>query len=144
MAAAAQELQHHLAGGGCSRAPPGQRALQPEQPVEPVAVGGIENGLRHHVLQYLLVLQQEDPVVEQQRPAEILEVDGVRSFLATIRQDPYVLGVVDSVLAVAAESRFYDTAGKAVGVERSDDNTSELQSLMRISYAVLCLKKKTT
>src|SRR3546814_3747928 len=101
--AAAQELQHHLAGGGFSRAPPGQRALQPEQPVEPVAVGGIENGLRHHVLQYLLVLQQEDPVVEQQRQAEILEVDGVRSFLATIRQDPYVLGVVDSVLAVEAE-----------------------------------------
>src|SRR3546814_2577152 len=27
---------------------------------------------------------------------------------------------------------------------RSDEQTSELQSLMRISYAVLCLKKKTT
>src|SRR3546814_6248430 len=29
-------------------------------------------------------------------------------------------------------------------VERSEEHTSELQSLMRISYAVLCLKKKTT
>src|SRR3546814_5156728 len=29
------------------------------------------------------------------------------------------------------------------GVERSEEHTSELQSLMRISYAVLCLKKKT-
>src|SRR3546814_6488602 len=28
--------------------------------------------------------------------------------------------------------------------ERSDEPTSELQSLMRISYAVFCLKKKTT
>src|SRR3546814_11392170 len=28
--------------------------------------------------------------------------------------------------------------------ERSEEHTSELQSLMRISYAVLCLKKKTT
>src|SRR3546814_8561279 len=28
--------------------------------------------------------------------------------------------------------------------ERSDEQTSELQSLMRISYAVLCMKKKTT
>src|SRR3546814_10557217 len=28
------------------------------------------------------------------------------------------------------------------GVERSDEHTSELQSLMRISYAVFCLKKK--
>src|SRR3546814_6280608 len=30
-----------------------------------------------------------------------------------------------------------------VGVERSEEHTSELQSLMRISYAVFCLKKKT-
>src|SRR3546814_8919714 len=29
-------------------------------------------------------------------------------------------------------------------MERSEEHTSELQSLMRISYAVLCLKKKTT
>src|SRR3546814_6674287 len=28
--------------------------------------------------------------------------------------------------------------------ERSEEHTSELQSLMRISYAVFCLKKKTT
>src|SRR3546814_6527403 len=33
---------------------------------------------------------------------------------------------------------------RAVGilVERSEEHTSELQSLMRISYAVFCLKKK--
>src|SRR3546814_10086933 len=29
-----------------------------------------------------------------------------------------------------------------VGVSRSEEHTSELQSLMRISYAVFCLKKK--
>src|SRR3546814_8057686 len=29
-------------------------------------------------------------------------------------------------------------------VERSEEHTSELQSLMRISYAVFCLKKKKT
>src|SRR3546814_15262437 len=29
-------------------------------------------------------------------------------------------------------------------VERSEEHTSELQSLMRISYAVFCLKKKST
>src|SRR3546814_3875319 len=29
------------------------------------------------------------------------------------------------------------------GVARSEEHTSELQSLMRISYAVFCLKKKT-
>src|SRR3546814_2877794 len=29
-------------------------------------------------------------------------------------------------------------------IDRSEEHTSELQSLMRISYAVFCLKKKTT
>src|SRR3546814_4526274 len=31
---------------------------------------------------------------------------------------------------------------KHIKVERSEEHTSELQSLMRISYAVFCLKKK--
>src|SRR3546814_1388939 len=31
-----------------------------------------------------------------------------------------------------------------VPVERSEEHTSELQSIMRLSYAVFCLKKKTT
>src|SRR3546814_1247452 len=31
-----------------------------------------------------------------------------------------------------------------VAPSRSEEHTSELQSLMRISYAVFCLKKKTT
>src|SRR3546814_4872662 len=32
---------------------------------------------------------------------------------------------------------------QASGSRRSEEHTSELQSLMRISYAVFCLKKKT-
>src|SRR3546814_10128433 len=32
--------------------------------------------------------------------------------------------------------------GRAGGTRRAEENTSELQSLMRISYAVFCLKKK--
>src|SRR3546814_8914347 len=31
----------------------------------------------------------------------------------------------------------------AAAMQRSEEHTSELQSLMRISYAVFCLKKKT-
>src|SRR3546814_8221971 len=43
---------------------------------------------------------------------------------------------------VAAEIR--DEFGtQAIGISRSEEHTSELQSLMRISYAVFCLKKKT-
>src|SRR3546814_4595434 len=34
------------------------------------------------------------------------------------------------------------TARSAVRSRRSEEHTSELQSLMRISYAVFCLKKK--
>src|SRR3546814_3449096 len=33
-------------------------------------------------------------------------------------------------------------SGLALYVARSEEHTSELQSLMRISYAVFCLKKK--
>src|SRR3546814_3600219 len=36
---------------------------------------------------------------------------------------------------------FYRSGG--IIMKRSEEHTSELQSLMRISYAVFCLKKKT-
>src|SRR3546814_8932709 len=35
-----------------------------------------------------------------------------------------------------------EVRGRTVAVLRSEEHTSELQSLMRISYAVFCLKKK--
>src|SRR3546814_2545940 len=34
--------------------------------------------------------------------------------------------------------------GRGTGQARTEEHTSELQSLMRISYAVFCLKKKNT
>src|SRR3546814_3677017 len=37
---------------------------------------------------------------------------------------------------------FDEAAWATVGADRSEEHTSELQSLMRISYAVFCLKKK--
>src|SRR3546814_5832729 len=40
----------------------------------------------------------------------------------------------------AAQQRWHHQ----VIADRSEEHTSELQSLMRISYAVFCLKKKTT
>src|SRR3546814_2019422 len=46
--------------------------------------------------------------------------------------------------AAAVEMRVIgDLLGQEIGV-RSEEHTSELQSLMRISYAVFCLKKKKT
>src|SRR3546814_9942744 len=46
------------------------------------------------------------------------------------------------VLAGQAFGVPHDLLGQADG-DRSEEHTSELQSLMRISYAVFCLKKKT-
>src|SRR3546814_7335570 len=40
--------------------------------------------------------------------------------------------------------RHVDFAGGIAVLNRSEEHTSELQSLMRISYAVFCLKKKNT
>src|SRR3546814_5965900 len=37
----------------------------------------------------------------------------------------------------------FELADRLHQADRSEEHTSELQSLMRISYAVLCLKKKT-
>src|SRR3546814_1603581 len=38
----------------------------------------------------------------------------------------------------------FDAEVRAQLIRRSEENTSELQSLMRISYAVFCLKNKTS
>src|SRR3546814_6932212 len=47
---------------------------------------------------------------------------------------------------VVADEAFLEANGLALGARldavRSEEHTSELQSLMRISYAVFCLKKK--
>src|SRR3546814_2893314 len=44
---------------------------------------------------------------------------------------------------IAVPAQLVDRANADAGTFRSEEHTSELQSLMRISYAVFCLKKKT-
>src|SRR3546814_3577006 len=55
--------------------------------------------------------------------------------------EPFGRTLVEAMLVgtpiVAARS-----GGNIEALERSEEHTSELQSLMRISYAVFCLKKK--
>src|SRR3546814_1093774 len=48
----------------------------------------------------------------------------------------------DATLGCSGTDDAHDL-GRA-GMARSEEHTSELQSLMRISYAVFCLKKKNT
>src|SRR3546814_2628692 len=44
---------------------------------------------------------------------------------------------------VTNRSQNQPTRESSLPIPRSEEHTSELQSLMRISYAVFCLKKKT-
>src|SRR3546814_1108641 len=53
-----------------------------------------------------------------------------------VRDPRRVAGVDSEWKAVTTTGRTSDNA------QRSEEHTSELQSLMRISYAVFCLKKK--
>src|SRR3546814_10280348 len=63
--------------------------------------------------------------------------------------DPYLgvvilVRVIDGVLKKGQQIKFMQagTTHLIDRVGRSEEHTSELQSLMRISYAVFCLKKK--
>src|SRR3546814_7596121 len=80
--------------------------------------------------------------------------NSVQNFVAAHRSygdippDAYarLLDVLVDTLAQVAGSRWtdeFETAWRwyVSGMKRSEEHTSELQSLMRISYAVFCLKK---
>src|SRR3546814_2692085 len=70
----------------------------------------------------------------------------------TIEENPRLLGWGAEIVSIIADEAFYDLDGPPVRIttphiplpaaDRSEEHTSELQSLMRISYAVFCLKKK--
>src|SRR3546814_5360597 len=51
-------------------------------------------------------------------------------------------GAAGALAGRAIDTRGERTTGTVLGAARSEEHTSELQSLMRISYAVFCLKKK--
>src|SRR3546814_9777140 len=83
------------------------------------------------------------------RPPRSTRTDTLFPYTTLFRSQPPGLGVASASMkygatlvpakpcaaAIAATSREYQ--------RRSEEHTSELQSLMRISYAVFCLKKKT-
>src|SRR3546814_8463863 len=76
------------------------------------------------------VERQVDAVIGD---AALREIVGADAFRAVARADHR-----------AARARAFGVQALAFGlVERSEEHTSELQSLMSISYAVFCLKKKT-
>src|SRR3546814_4153343 len=52
------------------------------------------------------------------------------------------MAVSDTYVRARIDNTTKERATAALGAMRSEEHTSELQSLMRISYAVFCLKKK--
>src|SRR3546814_1504917 len=92
------------------------------------------------------------------RPPRSTRTDTLFPYTTLFRSDPRAARgavgepdlVADHVTQLGLEflcDPFCDRAGgdpPGLGVARSEEHTSELQSLMRISYAVFCLKKKKT
>src|SRR3546814_2519948 len=87
-----------------------------------------------------------------------LEASGIETMAALARHDGPVRGVASATAEkLVGQARLQHARktgepafelrpaqpGKGFDL-RSEEHTSELQSLMRISYAVFCLKKKTT
>src|SRR3546814_9322832 len=71
---------------------------------------------------------KDDEVADDRLGPAAIRLAGVMARVAGWRPDDFWAATPADVRAVLA---------------RSEEHTSELQSLMRISYAVFCLKKKT-
>src|SRR3546814_17176628 len=72
-------------------------------------------------------------------PPRSTRTDTLFPYTTLFRSDLVADHVAVFIHAVGVNS---DT--RTVAADRSEEHTSELQSLMRISYAVFCLKKKRT
>src|SRR3546814_7944398 len=87
-----------------------------------------------------------------ERAEEALLIDERVALLGFLDRDQLGLQAQDPCLALSdlqevepgRAIRQHEAAGHvdAAGLARSEEHTSELQSLMRTSYAVFCLKKK--
>src|SRR3546814_4432607 len=73
------------------------------------------------------------------REGKLVGISGKDKFGAEVGED---LGLTE-LPAIEAAGVIWGALTPGATFDRSEEHTSELQSLMRISYAVFCLKKKT-
>src|SRR3546814_8637121 len=93
---------------------------------------------------------QPDPGARlRHRVRRCLRVPGQRDELAIVQVRqlhpagaPVGLGLLDPLLRGRHEVPLDEALAQRLAAQRSEEHTSELQSLMRISYAVFCFKKK--
>src|SRR3546814_2880412 len=86
----------------------------------------------------LLHIVHRDTVARIQPKPPLLEFHGaIRQWLGPTRQAWHLTRGMPSVRTLWRSAQLQDRSP----LTRSEEHTSELQSLMRISYAVFCLKK---
>src|SRR3546814_6608505 len=115
------------------------RALKDKRSGKQRATAGqaLQGQMLHAALKAGVEIRLQSPVkeliVDNGRVTGVVTADGARIDAK--------LGVLLNAGGFARNQRMLDQYMPGV---RSEEHTSELQSLMRISYAVFCLKKKNT
>src|SRR3546814_10816404 len=91
---------------------------------------------------YTTLFRSRRMVLRQQQPRRVRRqlADRESAHVAA----PFEIGQKFCDRVVELEFATFDRESQQRRIERSEEHTSELQSLMRISYAVFCLKKKKT
>src|SRR3546814_7597728 len=103
------------------------------------------SGLRPAARDHLAMLDQQAADVgigRRGRPAAPRQRDGDRHPVGVGGQPVHMVSQRLWAAAPAPRVRRASSASARARAFRSEEHTSELQSLMRISYAVFCLKKK--
>src|SRR3546814_2359091 len=88
-------------------------------------------------------------------PYTVTDLHELQALLEQVHRDGYVINNQEAFIGdISVAAPILNADREVVGavniavptprwsIDRSDEHTSELQSLMRISYAVFCLKKK--
>src|SRR3546814_2140664 len=87
--------------------------------------------------------ERENSVDEKTRSSSEANLNELFAASSPIRQHSHIAAISSGRICASALTIRYDTLFLLLSVNgRSEEHTSELQSLMRISYAVFCLKKK--
>src|SRR3546814_9921380 len=104
--------------------------------------GLVESKLKDMVLHELQHHIQESENFEQGSSREIAKSQLQKKYQEQVHSQIRELNLTDSNEMDALEESII-AKGEGFDTFRSEEHTSELQSLMRISYAVFCLTKKT-
>src|SRR3546814_7815810 len=83
-------------------------------------------------------IRLQNEIAADENPHSCAWPDGDRRLNLKLSLNDPVAGAADRLTRTVT-----DRIGDRIIPARSEEHTSELQSLMRISYAVFCLKKKT-